>query len=104
MKAGGIDLVLADFMMLKLGGAKLIDQLKAISPRTPAIVFSGALGSVRRISSPTYCSPRPIVVRRNCWTISAMALGAQARTQAGGEQHPGRYTSHSGRDSRRWRI
>ncbi len=45
MKAGGIDLVLADFMMLKLGGAKLIDQLKAISPGTPAIVFSGALGS-----------------------------------------------------------
>lgn len=43
MKAGGIDLVLADLMMLKLGSAKLIDQLKAISPGTPAIVFSGAL-------------------------------------------------------------
>jgi CheY-like chemotaxis protein len=42
MKAGGIDLVLADLMMLKLGSAKLIDQLKAISPSTPAIVFSGA--------------------------------------------------------------
>jgi two-component system response regulator CpxR len=42
MKAGGIDLVLADLMMLKLGSVKLIDQLKAISPSTPAIVFSGA--------------------------------------------------------------
>jgi two-component system response regulator CpxR len=42
MKAGGIDLVLADLMMLKLGSARLIDQLKAISPGTPAIVFSGA--------------------------------------------------------------
>ena len=43
MKAGGIDLVLADLMMLKFGSAKLIDELKAISPSTPAIVFSGAL-------------------------------------------------------------
>jgi two-component system response regulator CpxR len=45
MKAGGIDLVLADLMMLKLGSARLIDQLKAVSPGTPAIVFSGASGS-----------------------------------------------------------
>ena len=45
MKAGGIDLVLADVMMLKLGSARLIDQLKAVSPSTPAIVFSGASGS-----------------------------------------------------------
>jgi two-component system response regulator CpxR len=43
MKAGGIDLVLADVMMLKLGSARLIDQLKTISPTTPAIVFSAAL-------------------------------------------------------------
>jgi two-component system, OmpR family, response regulator CpxR len=43
MKAGGIDLVLADLMMLKFGSAKLIDELKAISPSTPAIVFSCAL-------------------------------------------------------------
>ena len=43
MKAGGIDLVLADLMMLKLGSANLVDQLKTISPATPAIVFSGAL-------------------------------------------------------------
>ncbi len=42
MKAGGIDLVLADMRMLKLSSAKLIDQLKAVSPSTPAIVFSGA--------------------------------------------------------------
>ena len=45
MRAGGIDLVLADLMMLKLGSARLIDQLKAVSPGTPAIVFSGASSS-----------------------------------------------------------
>jgi CheY-like chemotaxis protein len=43
MKAGGIDLVLSDLMMPKLSGAKLIDQLKAISPETPALLFSGCV-------------------------------------------------------------
>jgi CheY-like chemotaxis protein len=43
MKAGGVDLVLTDLMMPKLSGAKLIDELKTISPQTPAILFSGAV-------------------------------------------------------------
>ena len=42
MKRGGIDLVLADLMMPKLSGARLIDRLKAISPETPALLFSGS--------------------------------------------------------------
>jgi two-component system response regulator CpxR len=43
MKRGGIDLVLADLMMPKLSGARLIDRLKAISPETPALLFSGSV-------------------------------------------------------------
>jgi two-component system response regulator CpxR len=43
MKAGGVDLILADLMMPKLNGAKLIDQLKTISPDTPAVLFSGSV-------------------------------------------------------------
>jgi two-component system response regulator CpxR len=43
MKRGGVDLVLSDLMMPKLSGAKLIDQLKAISPGTPALLFSGCV-------------------------------------------------------------
>ena len=43
MKQGGIDLVLTDLMMPKLNGARLIDQLKAIAPDTPALLFSGAV-------------------------------------------------------------
>ncbi len=43
MKHGGIDLVLADLMMPKLSGARLIDRLKAISPDTPALLFSGSV-------------------------------------------------------------
>jgi two-component system, OmpR family, response regulator CpxR len=43
MQRGGIDLVLADLMMPKISGAKLIDQIKAISPQTPALLFSGSV-------------------------------------------------------------
>ena len=40
-RKGGIDLVLSDLMMPGIDGAKLIEQIKAISPRTPAILLSG---------------------------------------------------------------
>ena len=49
MRGGGIDLVLADLMMPKLSGAKLIDQIKAISPHTPALLFSGSVLSLIHI-------------------------------------------------------
>jgi two-component system response regulator CpxR len=40
-KRGGIDLVLADLIMPGLDGAKLIEEIKSLSPRTPAILLSG---------------------------------------------------------------
>jgi len=40
-KSGGIDLVLTDLVMPGVDGCKLIEQVKAISPRTPAILVSG---------------------------------------------------------------
>lgn len=40
-KKGGVDLVLADLIMPGLDGARLIEEIKAISPRTPAILLSG---------------------------------------------------------------
>ncbi len=43
VRSGGIDLVLADLMMPKMSGAKMIDEMKAISPQTPAILFSGVV-------------------------------------------------------------
>ena len=43
MRCGGIDLVITDLMMPKLSGTKLIDRLKAISPYTPALLFSGSV-------------------------------------------------------------
>ena len=78
MKAGGIDLVLTDLMMLKLGSATLIDQLKAVSPSTPAIVFSGASSNSRTKSSPMSFSPKPTVTLLSCSTISASHWCANA--------------------------
>jgi DNA-binding response OmpR family regulator len=40
-KEGGVDLVLTDLVMPGLDGTKLIEQVKAISPQTPAILLSG---------------------------------------------------------------
>jgi len=44
IKQGGIDLIVADMVMPKLARASVVDELKAISPSTPAIVFSGRPG------------------------------------------------------------
>jgi two-component system response regulator CpxR len=38
---GGIDLVLSDFVLPGQDGQKLIEQVKNLSPHTPAILFSG---------------------------------------------------------------
>jgi two-component system, OmpR family, response regulator CpxR len=40
-KQGGVDLVLTDLIMPGLDGHQLIEQVKTLSPQTPAILFSG---------------------------------------------------------------
>ncbi len=42
-KRGGIDLVLTDLIMPDVDGNKLIDEIKALSPQTPAILLSGKI-------------------------------------------------------------
>lgn len=42
-KQGGIDLVLTDLVMPGMDGTELIAQIKALSPQTPAILFSGKI-------------------------------------------------------------
>lgn len=41
VRAGGIDLIIADLMMPKMTGAELIAATKQIAPHVPAILFSG---------------------------------------------------------------
>ena len=38
---GGVDLVLSDWTMPEMDGAALVERIKARSPETPAILFSG---------------------------------------------------------------
>ena len=38
---GGVDLVLSDWTMPEMDGAELVERIKARSPETPAILFSG---------------------------------------------------------------
>jgi two-component system response regulator CpxR len=40
---GGIDLVLTDLVMPNMDGTALIQQIKQMSPETPAILFSGKI-------------------------------------------------------------
>ncbi len=42
-RQGGIDLVLSDLVMPGVDGHKLIEEIKAVSPQTPAILFSGKI-------------------------------------------------------------
>ena len=42
-KNGGVDLVLSDLVMPDFDGAKLVEQIKQLSPETPAILFSGKI-------------------------------------------------------------
>jgi CheY-like chemotaxis protein len=42
-KQGGVDLVLSDLIMPGVDGHKLIDEIKSLSPATPAILFSGKI-------------------------------------------------------------
>jgi CheY-like chemotaxis protein len=40
-RQGGVDLVLSDLIMPGLDGHRLIEEIKKVSPHTPAILFSG---------------------------------------------------------------
>jgi two-component system response regulator CpxR len=40
---GGIDLVLTDLVMPGMDGTELVARVKALSPQTPAILFSGKI-------------------------------------------------------------
>jgi len=40
-KNGGVDLLLTDLLMPEMDGSRLIEEIKALSPQTPAILISG---------------------------------------------------------------
>jgi len=40
-RRGGVDLVLSDLMMPGVDGARLVEEIKRVSPQTPAVLISG---------------------------------------------------------------
>jgi CheY-like chemotaxis protein len=42
-RKGGVDLVLTDLIMPGVDGHRLVDEIKSMSPQTPAILFSGKI-------------------------------------------------------------
>jgi CheY-like chemotaxis protein len=49
-KEGGVDLVLADLIMPGFDGTRLVEQIKSLSPDTPAILLSAKVRSYDRQS------------------------------------------------------
>jgi CheY-like chemotaxis protein len=47
-RKGGIDLVLTDLVMPGVDGHRLVDEIKTMSPHTPAILFSGKVRFLER--------------------------------------------------------
>ncbi len=42
-RQGGVDLLLSDLVMPGMDGHKLVEEIKNLSPQTPAILFSGKI-------------------------------------------------------------
>jgi CheY-like chemotaxis protein len=40
-KKGGVDLVMTDLLMPEMDGGRLIEEIKSLSPQTPAVLISG---------------------------------------------------------------
>ncbi len=47
-RQGGVDLVLSDLIMPGMDGQKLVEEIKNLSPQTPAILFSGKIKAYDR--------------------------------------------------------
>src|SRR6516162_1111758 len=58
VRAGGIDLIIADLMMPKMSGAEFIAHAKQIVPGLPAILFSGAVSQYTEQSSADVWLPK----------------------------------------------
>ena len=67
-KRGGVDLVLTDLIMPGLDGAKLIEAVKEISPRTPGFCSQGKSVYTTATHKRMSFSPRACMSQPNCWS------------------------------------
>ena len=57
-RRGGVDLVLTDLIMPGVDGSKLIEEVKAVSPQTPAVLISGRVKIYERDSQADVFLPK----------------------------------------------
>ena len=92
-KRGGVDLVLTDLIMPGLDGAKLIEAIKAISPRTPAILLSGKVRIYDRDTQADVFLPKGMHVPAELLERIRLLL---VRKRGPSRTHPPRDASHIG--------
>jgi CheY-like chemotaxis protein len=57
-RRGGVDLVLTDLIMPGVDGSRLIEEIKALSPQTPAVLISGRVKIYERDSQADVFLPK----------------------------------------------
>ena len=70
--------MLTDLIMPGLDGAKLIEEIKKISPRTPAILLSGKVRIYDRDTQADVFLPKGMYVPPNYWNASGCCWCASA--------------------------
>ncbi len=87
-KKGGVDLVLTALMMPGLDGTRLIEEIKALSPQTPAILVSGKVKIIDRDTRADVFLPKgmcaPVELLERIRVLLVRKRGpkrAQSRTQ-----------------------
>ena len=77
-RRGGVDLVLTDLIMPGVDGSRLIEEIKSLSPQTPAVLISGRTKIYERETVADVFLPRECMNRRNCWNAFACCWCASA--------------------------
>ena len=95
-RKGGVDLVLSDLLMPGLDGTKLIEEVKNLSPQTPAILLSGKVKMYDRESKADLFLPKgmyaPAELLERIRLLLVRKRGPK-RVQRGGLQPPSQTTA-----------
>ena len=81
-RKGGVDLVLTDLTMPGLDGSKLIEEIKKISPQTPAILVSGKVKMYDRDTKADVFLPKGMYAPVELLERYPHTAGPEARSEA----------------------
>ena len=81
-RRGGVDLVLTDLNMPGVDGPRLIEEIKSISPQTPAVLISSRTKVYERETLADFFCPRECTSPRTCSSAFACCWCASAAPNA----------------------